>query len=72
MVKMVTGSVFEHVLELDLQITSTIYTLEEGIEYLNESNDENPDPTSVQLIESYKKTIQVLQKVHREATDYMI
>ena len=69
---MVTGSVFEHVLDLDLQITSTIYTLEEGIEYLNESNNENPDPTSVQLIESYKETIQVLQKVHREATDYMI
>jgi hypothetical protein len=68
---MVTGNVFEHVLNLDLEISSTLRALEEGIEFLTESNNENPDPSSVKLIELYEKAIQCLEELHHVATDYI-
>jgi len=72
MVKMVTGNVFEHVLNLDLEISSTLRALEEGIEFLTESNNENPDPSSVKLIELYEKATQSLKELHHAATDYIM
>lgn len=69
---MVTQTLFQHVLELDLEINSTVHILEEGIGFINEANDENLDPKLVKLLELYEKAIQPLKELHREATDYIV
>jgi hypothetical protein len=68
---MITTKVFEHVLELDLVIGSTVQTLNVGIEGINEANDDNPDPKLTELIKLHEKAIQSLQELYHVATDYI-
>jgi hypothetical protein len=69
---MVTQTLFQHVLELDLEINSIVHILEEGIEFINEANNENPDPELIKLLELYQKAIQPLKELHSETTDYIV
>ena len=68
---MLTQTVFQHVLELDLVIGSTVQTLKEGVDFINEANNENPDSKLVKLIELHEKTIQCLEELHYVATNYI-
>lgn len=68
---MVKQTIFQHVLDLDLQIKSTLGTLKEGIEFIKEANDDNSDPTLVKLLELHKKAIQSLEELNNEAAEYI-
>ena len=68
---MITTRVFEHVLELDLVIRSTVQTLNVGIEGINQANDDNPDPKLTELIKLHEKAIQSLEELYHVATDYI-